>query len=117
VVVVAVAAAKATNPEVQQLWLTLMQRWITHTTAAIQTERERGYAPATVPAADLSVALNMLNERVMAATFTAEEPAIPQERVIDTLVHIWMASIYDADGASGSNGRLSSAANTRSGSR
>ena len=115
-VAVAGAAAKATNPEVRQLWSTLMQKWITYTTAAIQTERERGCAPATVPAADLSIALNMLNERVMAATFTAEEPAIPQERVIDTLVHIWMASIYDADGASGSNGLLSSAAKTRSGS-
>jgi len=124
-VAVAGAAAKATNPEVRQLWSTLMQRWITYTTAAIQTERERGSAPHTVPAADLSIALNMLNERVMAATFTAEEPAIPRERVIDTLVHIWIASIYDADGAcdqlapgaSGSNGRLSSAAKTRSGSR
>ena len=40
----------------------------------------------------------MLNERMMAATFTSEESAIPQERVIDALVHIWMASIYDADG-------------------
>ena len=106
-VAVAGAAAKATNPEVRQLWSTLMQKWISYTTAAIQTERERGAAPHTVPAADLSIALNMLNERMMAATFTAEEPAIPQERVIDTLVHIWMASIYDADGVSDSNGRLS----------
>ena len=31
----------------------------------------------------------------MAATFTSEEPAIPEERVIDTLVHIWLASIYE----------------------
>jgi len=33
----------------------------------------------------------------MAATFTAEEPAIPEDRVIDTLVHIWLASIYQPD--------------------
>lgn len=31
----------------------------------------------------------------MAATFTNKEQAIPEERVIDTLVHIWLASIYD----------------------
>lgn len=93
-VAVAGAAAKATNPEVRQLWSTLMQRWISFTTLAINTERERGAAPNTVPAEDLSIALNMLSERVMAATFTSEEPAIPEERVIDTLVHIWLASIY-----------------------
>jgi AcrR family transcriptional regulator len=97
-VAVAGAAAKATNPEVRQLWSTLMQKWIAYTTAAIKAERKRGAAPDTYPAEDLSVALNMLSERVMAATFTTEEPAIPEDRVIDTLVHIWLASIYEADG-------------------
>ncbi len=97
-VAVAGAAAKATNPEVRQLWSTLMQKWISHTTAAIKAERRRGAAPESYPAEDLSIALNMLSERVMAATFTTEEPAIPEDRVIDTLVHIWLASIYKADG-------------------
>lgn len=93
-VAVAGAAAKATNPEVRQLWSTLMQRWITHTTLAIKAERGRGAAPDTIPAEDLAVVLNMLSERVMAATFTGEEPAIPEHRVVDTLLHIWLASIY-----------------------
>lgn len=93
-VAVAGAAAKATNPEVRQAWATLMQQWISFTSVAISAERSRGAAPHTVPAADLSVALNMLSERVMAATFTAEEPAIREDRVIDMLVHIWLASIY-----------------------
>lgn len=93
-VAVAGAAAKATNPEVRQVWSTLMHRWISSTTAAIKAERRRGAAPEIVPAEDLSVALNMLSERVMAATFTAEEQAIPEDRVIDTLAHIWLASIY-----------------------
>lgn len=96
-VAVAGAATKATNPEVRQLWSTLMQRWISFTTFAITAERERGAAPDTLPAEDLSVALNMLSERAMTATFTSEEPTIPEDRVIDTLVHIWLASIY-ADG-------------------
>jgi TetR/AcrR family transcriptional regulator, ethionamide resistance regulator len=97
-VAVAGAAAKATNPEVRQLWSMLMQRWISSTTAAIKQERKRGAAPNIVPAEDLSVALNMLSERLMAATFTAEKPTIPEDRVIDTLVHIWLASIYQTDG-------------------
>ncbi len=94
-VAVAGAAAKSTNPEVRQLWLALMQKWIAFTTVAIKAERERGAAPDTVSAEDLSIALNMLSERVMAATFTTEEPAIHEDRVIDTLVHIWLASIYE----------------------
>lgn len=97
-VAVAGAAAKATNPEVRKLWSTLMQRWISFTTVAIKAERERGAAPDTVPAEDLAIALNMLSERIMAATFTTEQPAIRDDRVIDTLVHIWLASIYE-DGA------------------
>ncbi|WP_369830810.1 hypothetical protein [Mycobacterium sp. 1245852.3] len=30
----------------------------------------------------------------MAAAFTAEDGAVPEDRVIDTLLHIWLASIY-----------------------
>jgi AcrR family transcriptional regulator len=93
-VAVAGAAAKATNPEVRQLWSALMNKWIAYTTIAIKAERGRGAAPDTIPAGDLSVALNMLSERMMAATFTAEDQAFPEDRVIDTLLHIWLASIY-----------------------
>ncbi|BBZ44799.1 TetR/AcrR family transcriptional regulator [Mycobacterium parmense] len=95
-VAVAGAAAKSTNPEVRQLWSTLMQRWIGFTTLAIKAERGKGVAPDTIPAEDLSVALNMLSERMMAATFTAEEASIPEGQVIDALVHIWLASIYNS---------------------
>ncbi|AKN18748.1 TetR/AcrR family transcriptional regulator [Mycobacterium haemophilum] len=68
------AAAEATTPEMRQLWLTLMQSWISHTTAAIEAKRQRGTAPDSV---------------------AADELAIPHDRVIDTLVHVWLASIYD----------------------
>ncbi|GBG38221.1 TetR family transcriptional regulator [Mycobacterium montefiorense] len=106
-VAVAGAAAKATNPEVRQLWSTLMQKWISFTTVAITAERERGVAPATVGAEDLSIALNMLSERLMTATFTTESPAIGQDRVIDTLVHIWLASIYQDGNAGAAHAALS----------
>ena len=93
-VAVAGAAAKATNPEARQLWSALMQRWISLTTVAIKAERGRGAAPDTVPAEHLAVALNMLSERVMTAAFTGEEEAIPEDQAVDTLLHIWLASIY-----------------------
>lgn len=104
-VAVAGAAAKATNPEVRQLWSALMQRWISATAASIRAERVRGAAPDTIPAEDLAVALNMLSERVMAATFTTEDAAIPEDRVVDTLVHIWLSSIYTAQNAQAAVGR------------
>jgi TetR/AcrR family transcriptional regulator, ethionamide resistance regulator len=105
-VAVAGAAAKSTNPEVRQLWSSLMQKWIAFTTSAIKAERERGAAPDTISAEDLSIALNMLSERVMAATFTTEEPAISEDRVIDTLVHIWLSSIYEDGIASAGHAAL-----------
>ncbi|AWV47750.1 TetR family transcriptional regulator [Mycobacterium leprae Kyoto-2] len=93
-VAVAGAAAKATSPEVRRLWSTVMQQWIDYNTAAIQAERKCGVAPDTIPAEDLAVALQLMTERVMAATFSDEKPLIPDKKVIDTLVHIWLASIY-----------------------
>lgn len=94
-VAVAGAAAKATNPEVQAVWSNLMNGWIEHNTAAIETERKNGAAPDTVPAKNLATALTLLTERVMVATYADEAASIPEKEVVDTLVHIWLASIYD----------------------
>ena len=71
-----------------------MQKWIDHTAGVIKAERARGAAPETVPAQDLATALNLMNERVMIASFTDQQPAVPEDRVLDTLVHIWITSIY-----------------------
>lgn len=87
-------AARATNPEIRELLATFMQKWIDGTAASIEAERDRGAAPATLPAHDLATALNLMNERALFASFSGERPAIPKEQVLDTLVHIWVATIY-----------------------
>jgi TetR/AcrR family transcriptional regulator, ethionamide resistance regulator len=87
-------AARATNPEIRELLTTFMQKWIDNTAATIEAERERGVAPMTLPAQDLATALNLMNERALFASFSGEQPAIPREQVLDTLVHIWVTSIY-----------------------
>lgn len=87
-------AARATHPEIAELLATFMQKWIDNTAAIIETERERGLAPTTLPARDLATALNLMNERALFASFSDEQPAIPREQVLDTLVHVWVASIY-----------------------
>ncbi|HEX2285023.1 MAG TPA: TetR/AcrR family transcriptional regulator [Mycobacterium sp.] len=87
-------AARATNPEIRQLLATFMQKWIDNTAATIEAERARGAAPTTLPAQDLATALNLMNERALFASFSDEKPAIPREQVLDTLVHVWITSIY-----------------------
>jgi TetR/AcrR family transcriptional regulator, ethionamide resistance regulator len=87
-------ALLASEGELRQTWLTLMQKWIDQTASAIKAERGRGAAPETIPAEDLAVTLNLMNERAMIAVFSAEQPAVPYEHVVETLTHIWLTSIY-----------------------
>jgi AcrR family transcriptional regulator len=86
--------ALATSSEVRAVWSGFMQRWIDQTALMIRAERARGAAPKTIPATDLATSLNQMNERMMMATLSAEEPAVSKDRVVETLAHIWVSSIY-----------------------
>lgn len=86
--------ALATSSEFQAVWSGYMQKWIDQTAAMITAERTRGAAPETIPAADLATSLNQMNERTMMAALSAEVPAVDEARVVDTLTHIWVSSIY-----------------------
>lgn len=87
-------AARDTSAEIRELWSSFMQKWIAYTAAVIEAERDRGAAPQSLPALELATALNLMNERILFASFTAEQPSVPEGRVLDTLVHIWVSSIY-----------------------
>jgi AcrR family transcriptional regulator len=87
-------AVRVRLPEAYNMWATAMQRWIGRTSDSIEVERARGLAPVTLPAIEIATALNLMNERVMIASFAGDRPAVPAEHVVDTLVHIWIASIY-----------------------
>ncbi|CAM4387940.1 HTH-type transcriptional regulator EthR [Mycobacterium basiliense] len=82
------------SAEVRELWSTFMQKWIAYTAEVIAAERERGAAPDTLPAVELATALNLMNERTLSASLLAEEPCVPESHVLDTLVHVWVSSIY-----------------------
>jgi TetR/AcrR family transcriptional regulator, ethionamide resistance regulator len=92
------AEALATSPEFRDMWSGFMQKWIDQTAAMITAERARGAAPETIPAQDLATALNQMNERAMRAALSAEQPGVSEDHVVDTLTHIWVASIYGATG-------------------
>lgn len=89
-------AARGTSTEVRDLWAAFMQKWIAYTAELIQAERERGAAPDILPAHELATALNLMNERTLFSSLTAERHYVPEARVLDTLVHIWINSIYGA---------------------
>ncbi|MEN3221583.1 TetR/AcrR family transcriptional regulator [Mycolicibacterium porcinum] len=82
------------SPEFRVFWSGLMQKWISLTAALITAERGRGAAPDTIPAMDLATSLNLMNERTIMAALSAEQPAVAYDKVVDTLAHIWLTSIY-----------------------
>lgn len=90
------AGAEALNssPEFRAFWSGLMQKWINLTAALITAERQRGAAPDTIPAVDLATSLNLMNERTMMAALAADGPAVEYDKVVNTLAHIWLNSIY-----------------------
>ncbi len=88
------ADAARTNKDVDELWSRFMQKWVDHTTTVIEAERARGAAPVTLPARNLSAALNLLNEKVMLSSFADGRPSVPDEQLLDTLVHVWVSSVY-----------------------
>jgi AcrR family transcriptional regulator len=93
-VTLAAADARATSAEVRKLWARVMETFVQEATAAIEAERARGAAPPGVAARDLAIALNWMNERVFHAAFEEEAPAIGEQTILDTLVEVWLRSIY-----------------------
>ena len=96
---VSVTAARlfADDAEVRRQWLGMMQSFVEDTVAVIETERARGVAPPGPPARDLAIALNWMNERALLASLSGWDPAIGEERVMDTLLTIWSRAVYEDD--------------------
>lgn len=88
------ADALAFNDEIRTTWAASMRKWIDQTAALITSERDRGAAPDTVAALNLATSLNLMNERMIIATLSHEDGAVPRDELVDTLTHIWLTSIY-----------------------
>jgi AcrR family transcriptional regulator len=93
-VVLAAADVRATSEEGRELWARVMEQWVEETTAAIESERARGTAPGGLPARDLAVALNLMNERLLLATLAGYKPAVDEASAVDVLVTVWLRAIY-----------------------
>jgi TetR/AcrR family transcriptional regulator, ethionamide resistance regulator len=88
------AEARSTNREVRDLWATVFEGWVLRSAAAIEVERARGAAPPGIPARDLAVALNSMNERVLYATLSGDGPAVAESDVVSVLLEIWLRAVY-----------------------
>jgi len=92
-VTLAAADARTTVPEVRELWSRVMEGWVDDTEALIAAARPRRAAPGDVPARDLAVALNLMNERVLHASFARDVPAVGEDAVVEALVAVWIGAI------------------------
>jgi AcrR family transcriptional regulator len=90
------AEARSTNAEVRELWAAVFEGWVRRSAGAIEAERARGAAPPGLPARDLAVALNSMNERVLYATFSADGPSVAESDVVDVLLEVWLSAVYGA---------------------
>jgi AcrR family transcriptional regulator len=88
------AEARSTNDEVRALWARVFDGWVQQCAAAIEAERQRGAARAGLPARDLAVVLNSMNERVLYATFSGDGPAVAEADVVPALLDVWLSAIY-----------------------
>jgi AcrR family transcriptional regulator len=93
-VTLSAVALRFTNTEARELWARVSEDWVRACAEAIDAERRRGAAPPGLPSADLSVALNSLNERVLYGTLSGDGPAVGEDDVVDVLLGIWLSAIY-----------------------
>ena len=93
-VVRATMDARATSTEVREVWSGLLTRFVDRTAAAIEAERARGAAPAGVPARDLAICLNQMNEKVFETMAAGAQPAVKEDATLEALVGVWLAAIY-----------------------
>ena len=86
--------ARATSAEVRDVWGRLLGRFVDRTALAIEAERARGLAPPGLPAHDLAICLNRMNEKVFEALAGDLHPALAEDLLLDALVGVWLSAIY-----------------------
>jgi AcrR family transcriptional regulator len=92
-VMMAAADARAGSQEIGEVWTRVMEGFVSGAAEAIEQARAAGLAADGVPARQLAIALNLMNERVLHATFAGYEPSIPEAEVVDALAGVWFSAI------------------------
>ncbi len=85
------------SEEARKLWARVIDGFVEDAAAAIELERARGTAPPGPPARQLATALNWMNERVLLAAYTGQDPMMADDDILETLLTIWSRAIYSSD--------------------
>jgi TetR/AcrR family transcriptional regulator, ethionamide resistance regulator len=93
-VIRAAAQARASDADVRALWSGLLEHFVARTAEAIEAERDRGAAPAGVPARDLALCLNRMNERLFEAALDEDALTLDADHAVDVLLDVWLRAIY-----------------------
>ena len=96
-VYLAMLAARATNPAVQQLWDEDRQSFVAPVAAMIEAERAAGSAPDRADPTALAAMLLELNDRLLERV--ARGGPVDRDRLVDATVAIWLGAIYGRTGA------------------
>ncbi len=84
--------ARATSAPVRQMWESDRASFVPLVAEVIEAERAAGRAPDGPAASDLATVLLELNDRALERL--ARGGGLSREALTDTVVHIWLSSIY-----------------------
>jgi AcrR family transcriptional regulator len=82
------------DEQIAALWRGLMGGFIDATRERIETEQRAGRTSASATPWPMAFALCWMNERVLYEELVQGTP-VAREELVETLVHIWMRTIYD----------------------
>ncbi len=84
--------ARATSAPVREMWESDRASFVPLVAEVIDGERAAGRAPAGPDASDLATVLLELNDRALERL--ARGDGLSREALTDTVVHVWLSSIY-----------------------
>ena len=87
-----VSAARAIDPEIDRAYGELIEGFISATARRIRLEQRRGRTPP-LNRTETATALVLMTERYLTERLGSRPPA-PTSRTIETLMTIWMATLY-----------------------
>jgi AcrR family transcriptional regulator len=90
----AIVEVSTYDEEVAAFWRALLGRFVAAASARISAEHEAGKSSGAQPTAT-AFALCWMVERTLYQELVQAAP-VPREELVDTLVRIWMRTIYDA---------------------
>jgi AcrR family transcriptional regulator len=96
-VMLAVAQMVGESEQARKLWGDIIEGFVADTTAAIESELDRGVALEGIEPRSLAIALTWMNERIFHAILAHQEPALGIDEALEVVLRVWSRAIYGND--------------------